>query len=172
MVLDARIVKLTKGQSAREAARAFARSRTEKLVAAELAKAAEFEAILEAMFLMAAVDGEIAADEIAQLAASVQAIVDTSGGHAQVDLAPVVQELAACLARDGWKVRLDSLARRLTTPESRAFAFRLAAGVAFVDDHVAHAEAAAIDALAAALAIPGEESQSILMEVQQELFGT
>jgi hypothetical protein len=171
MVLDARIAKLAKGQSAKEAARAFARSRLEKLATAELARAAEFEAILEAMFLMAAVDGEVAEDEIGQLAASVQGIVDTSGGHARVDLGPVLEELGARLSREGWKARLDSLAGRLPTPESRAFAFRLAAGVAFVDDNVVHAEAAAIDALAAALAIPDDESQAILAEVQEELFG-
>jgi hypothetical protein len=171
MVLDARIAKLARGQSAKEAARAFARSKNEKLAAAELARANEFEAILEAMFLMAAVDGEVAKDEIGQLAASVQGIVDTSGGHAQVDLGPALEELAARLTREGWKVRLDSLATRLPTDESRAFAFRLAAGVAFVDDHVVHAEAAAIDALAAALGIGADDAQTILAEVQEELFG-
>ncbi len=75
------------------------------------------------------------------------------------------------LAKEGWKARLDAVAARLNTPESRTFAFRLAAGVAFVDDHVAHAEAAAIDALAAALALTAEESQEILSDVQETLFG-
>jgi hypothetical protein len=171
MVLDARLAKLATGQSARDAARAFARSRNEKLAAAERARADEFEAMLEAMFLMAAVDGEIAKEEVGQLAASVQAIVDTSHGDFRIDLAQILDELTARLARDGWKVRLDSLAGRLPTPESRTFAFRLAAGVAFIDDHVAHAEAAAIDALAGALGVGSEDSQRILGEVQEELFG-
>jgi hypothetical protein len=43
--------------------------------------------------------------------------------------------------------------------------------VAFVDDNVVHAEAAAIDALAGALGIPADDSQRILGEVQEELFG-
>ena len=171
MVLDARLAKLTTGQSARETALAFARSRTEKVAAAERARADEFEAILEAMYLMAAVDGDIAQDEVGQLAASVQAIVDTTGGRYQLDLAPTLDELGARLTRDGWKVRLDTLGRRLQSPESRAFAFRLAAAVAFVDDNVVHAEAAAIDAMAAALGIPADDSQRILAEVQEELFG-
>jgi hypothetical protein len=174
MVLDARLGRLGKfatGQSAREAALAFSRSRHEKLAEAERARADEFEAILEAMFLMAAVDGEIAPDEIGQLAASVQAIVDTNGGKLQLDLGPAMDELAARLERDGWKVRLDTLAKRLPTEESRSFAFRLAAAVAFIDDNVVHAEAAAIDALAAALGIPADDSQRILGEVQDELFG-
>lgn len=171
MVLDARLAKLAHGQTAREAALAFARSRTEKVEATERARADEFEAILEAMFLMAAVDGEIAKDEVGQLAASVQAIIDTTGGHFKLDLQPTLDELARRLARDGWKVRLDSLGPRLHSPESRSFALRLAAAVAFVDDNVVHAEAAAIDAMAAALGIAGDDSQRILVEVQEELFG-
>jgi hypothetical protein len=171
MVLDARLAKLAAGQSAHDTALAFARSRTEKVVAAERARADEFEAILEAMFLMAAVDGEVAEDEVGQLAASVQAIIDTTGGRLQLDLAPMLDELAARLTRDGWKVRIDTLGPRLPSAESRTFAFRLAAGVAFVDDNVVHAEAAAIDAMAAALGIPSDDSQRILAEVQEELFG-
>ena len=171
MVLDARLAKLATGQSAREAALAFSRSRHEKLADAERAKADEFEAILEAMFLMAAVDGQIAPDEVGQLAASVQAILDTTGGKLKLDLGPAMAELGERLARDGWKGRLDTLARRLPTGESRTFAFRLAAAVAFVDDNVVHAEAAAIDALAGALGIPADDSQRILGEVQEELFG-
>jgi hypothetical protein len=171
MVLDARLAKLSTGQSAREAALAFSRSRHEKLADAERARADEFEAILEAMFLMAAVDGEIAPDEVGQLGASVQAIIDTTGGKLQLDLGPAMDELGARLARDGWKARLDTLAKRLPTEESRSFAFRLAAGAAFIDDNVVHAEAAAIDALASALGIPGDDAQRILGEVQEELFG-
>jgi hypothetical protein len=171
MVLDARLAKLAKGQSAREAALAFARGRGGALDPAERTRADEFEAILEAMFLMAAVDGEIAPDEVAQLAASVQAIVDTSAGQVRIDLAPALAELGARLARDGWKGRLQACAQRLRSQEARTFAFRLAAGVAFVDDNVVHAESAGIDALAGALGIDGDESQRILAEVQEELFG-
>ena len=64
------------------------------------------------------------------------------------------------LESQGWNQRLASVAERLRDPEARAFAFRLAAGVAFVDDHVAHAEAAALEALASALKIGSDESQS------------
>ncbi len=171
MVLDSRLARLVRGQSAHDAALAFARSRNEKVASAERARADEFEAILEAMFLMAAVDGVVASEEVGQLAASVQAIIDTTGGKMHLDLAPTLDELASRLERDGWKARLDTLAARLPTPEARSFAFRLAAAVAFVDDNVVHAEAAAIDALAGALGIAGDDSQRILGEVQEELFG-
>jgi hypothetical protein len=81
-----------------------------------------------------------------------------------------LKDLNARLAREGWKRRLESLPERLRTHESRTFAFRLAAAVAFCDDSVEHAEAAAIDAFAAALAIPESESQQILVDVQETLF--
>ena len=170
MALDHRLSKLAVG--AKHGALAFVRSRVAgaALTEAERAQADEFEATLEAMFLMAAVDGDIAKEEIAQLAASIEGIVDTTAHTHVKDLDATLSELHAKLARDGWKARLDTLARRLRSEESRAFAFRLAAGVAFCDDTVAHAEAAAIDAFAGALGLSPEESQEILTDVQATLF--
>jgi hypothetical protein len=179
MVLDRRLTKLASGLSSKDAARAFARSASGQaaaLSAEERARAEEFEAIIEAMFLMAAVDGEIAEDEIAQLAGSLQAIVDTealppnASALTKKDLDRTLADLNARLAKAGWKARLDAVAARLKNKDARSFAFRLAAGVAFVDDHVAHAEAAAIDAFAAALGLTSDESQEILNEVQEALF--
>jgi hypothetical protein len=172
MALDHRLGRLATGLSAKKAALAFARTRSEgaKLSDAERAEAEEFEATLEAMFLMAAVDGDIDKQELSQLAASIQAIVDTTAHTHVKDMDATLHELNAKLARDGWKGRLDTLSRRLASSESRAFAFRLAAGVAFCDDTVEHAEAAAIDAFAAALQLTSEESQEILLEVQATLF--
>ncbi len=172
MVLDTRLKKLATGVSAKEAARAHARSLIpgESLSDVEQAMADEFRATIEAMFLMAAVDGEISTEETDQLAASIQAIVDM---HAIEDLKldKVLNELNEKLSRDGWHARLESVATRIKTDEGKSFAFRLAAGVAFVDDHVAHAEAAAIDALAAKLGLNDDESNAILREVQEDLFG-
>ena len=72
MVLDARLRKLATGVSAGEAAHAYARSLrpSEMMDDQSKAQAEEFEATLEAMFLMAAVDGVIQKEEIEQLAAS------------------------------------------------------------------------------------------------------
>jgi hypothetical protein len=171
MVLDARLAKLTRGVSAAQAARTQPPAGGVERVSKDHGQAAEFEAILEAMFLMAAVDGEVSEQELEQLRASVQAIADlhvVSGDR----VAELLGECGERLARDGWHARLASIKGRIPTAEGRAFAFRLAGAVAFVDDHVAHAEAAAIDALAAALELPAEESQAILREVADELFGT
>ena len=172
MVLDVRLRKLATGVSAHEAARAHAKSLVpgESLNDREAAQAEEFKATIEAMFLMAAVDGEISEEELAQLTASIQAIIDMHAVDG-MQLESTLEELNMKLARDGWNGRLEAVSTRITTDEGKAFAFKLAAGVAFVDDHVAHAEAAAIDALAGALGLPAEESQQILREVHEELFG-
>ena len=172
MVLDPRLKKLASGVSAKEAARAHARSLVpgESLTDAEQAMADEFRATIEAMFLMAAVDGEISREEADQLAASIQAIVDMHA-MSELKLDEVLEDLNAKLARDGWAARLEAVAERIRSDEGKACAFRLAAGVAFVDDHVAHAEAAAIDAFAAKLGLDAEDSNAILREVQEELFG-
>jgi len=173
MVLDIRLKKLARGLSAREATDAYALGQDDpkSLRDDQKAQAAEFEATIEAMFLMAAVDGEITDAELGQLAASVEAMVELSAAARPVKVDKLLAELNARLAKEGWKARLDATAVRLKSHEARTFAFRLATGVAFVDDHVAHAEAAAIDALAAALALTSEESQEILNDVQETLFG-
>lgn len=175
MVLDARLKKLATGTSAAEAADAAAKSlRPEELAQMsdrQRAQAQEFLATVEAMFLMAAVDGHISASEMEQLAASIQAIIDMHAVEG-VDIETTLQQLSEKLARDGWRSRLDAVSQRIQSPDGRAFAFRLAAGVAFVDDHVAHAEAAAIEAFASALGLERDESQSILHEVHDELFGS
>jgi tellurite resistance protein len=174
MVLDARLKKLAKGVSSRLAVDAFLRQRTDpsSLSDEQRQLAQELEATIEAMFLMAAVDGEISKQEMGQLAGSVQAVMDIApeGGTRVVTLEETLVDLNKRLGKEGWKARLDEVARRLRTQEARSFAFRLAAGVAFVDDHVAHAEAAAIDALAAALHLSEAESQEILHDVQETLF--
>jgi hypothetical protein len=173
MSLGARITKLAKGLSAKQAADAFVRAREEEpmSLSPELRnKADEFSATVEAMFLMAAVDGDVSEEEIAQLCASVDAFAAIDDPKKRIDTPKILATMNDELARDGWNKRLAAVAARLKDRESRAFAFRLAAGVAFVDDHVAHAEAAALEAMASALAITSDESQEILHDVRETLF--
>jgi tellurite resistance protein len=167
-----KIARITGGLSVDAAARAYDRRAQGAAMADEdHAKADELDATIEAMFLMAAVDGTVAEHEVAQLAATMQAMLDTRERREPIDLDGTLIELSRRLEREGWTARLDEVARRLRTEESRSFAFRLAAAVAFVDDHVAHAEAAAIDALAAALGLSSDVSQQILHDVRDTLFG-
>ena len=171
MSLDARIKKLAKGRSARRTADDFLRSDAgpPSVSAEDRDRSGEFEATVEAMFLMAAVDGDISAPELAQLAASLDAFTELEG-KAHIDAGPLLVEMNERLARDGWNQRLHAIADRLRDAEARTFAFRLAAGVAFVDDVVAHAEAAALEAMASALSIGADESQEILYDVREALF--
>ena len=172
MVLDARLKKLASGVPAEQVVRAHTRSQVsgEALSDVERQQADEFKATVEAMFLMAAVDGEISDVELEQLKASIQAIVDMHVVES-MPVGPTLAELNDRLARDGWQARLDAVVKRIRSPEGKAFAFRLASGVAFADDHVVHAEAAAIDALAGGLGLGADESQAIMREVHAELFG-
>jgi hypothetical protein len=173
--LRSRIQKVAQGLSAQQAADAFVRAREDptSVSPAQRNKAAEFEATVEAMFLMAAVDGDLSSEELSQLAASIEAFASLErkpGAATKVDTPKLLLALNDKLAQDGWNRRLAAVASRLADHESRAFAFRLAAGVAFVDDHVAHAEAAALEAMASALGISADESQEILYDVREALF--
>ncbi len=173
MQLDERLGKIATGISVSDAIDAYLEQVAAErgpIEAAAQAQKDELLAIVEIMFLMAAVDGEVQAEEIAQLRASIEAISDL---QAVPDLAldETLAELAEKLAADGWKSRVEQATRRVRTPDARSFAFRLAVGVAFVDDFVAHAEAAAIDTLASALELPDDEAQEILHDVHETLFG-
>ncbi|MCC6877693.1 MAG: hypothetical protein IT378_25515 [Sandaracinaceae bacterium] len=170
MDLDERLGKIATGISVSDALEAYLEDLEAKPRDPAAAARQELLAILEIMFLMAAVDGEVAADELAQLRQSLEALSDPSD-PTRPELGALLAELSRKLAEDGWAARLADAASRVQSPESRAFAFRLAAGVAFVDDFVAHAEAAAIDALSQALSLSKEEAQELLREVHATLFG-
>src|SRR4029079_18859302 len=105
------------------------------------------------------------------LAASVEAFTSMDDAKVKkIGTPSLLSALNEKLAAEGWNRRLAQFAARLKDHEARAFAFLLAAAVAFVDDHVAHAEAAALEALASALKITADESQEILYDVRETLF--
>ncbi len=172
MNLDDRLKKLATGISVTDAIDAYLAEcvdRGDEIQDLDRARQEELLAIVEIMFLMAAVDGEISEEEIQQLHASIEALADMRA--AKLNLGEVFDTLNAKLGNEGWKRRLEDATSRLHTPDAKPFAFRLAAGVAFADDFVAHAEAAAIDALANALELGRDDSQTILREVHETLFG-
>lgn len=171
MELDDRLKKIATGMSVADAIDSYMGQLGEDAPAfdPEQERKDELLAIVEVMFLMAAVDGEISDDEVRELRASMQALEDMQEVGAD-GLEEVMKDLAQKLETDGWKARLEDAASRIRAPEARQFAFQLAAGVAFVDDFVAHAEAAAIDSLAKAFGFTREESQMLLQEVHETLF--
>jgi len=171
MDLDARIKKLEAGLSSQQAAVLHGRGDAHEPLGTDGPAAVdELTGIVETMFLMAAVDGVIADDEIDKLAEGIRHL----SGTGTVDdgrLMRWLDELRERLHADGWSRRLRHATAKLKSPASRERAFRLAVAVAMVDDYVAHAEAAAIDALAAELGLADDDATRMLREVQQELFG-
>lgn len=172
MQLDERLKKIAAGMNVSKAIESYLETldAPEEIDPAE-EKREELLAIIELMFLMAAVDGDIADEEVQELHASVMALEDIEAIDGGIDLGTVIEDLSGKLEAEGWRKRLNAACQRIRAPEARSFAFQLAAGVAFVDDFVAHAEAAAIDSLAQALELPKAESQHLLRDVHASLFG-
>jgi hypothetical protein len=171
MELDDRIKKIATGMNVADAIDAYMQQLPEEAAPPDprAEHREELLAIVEVMFLMAAVDGEISDEEVDELRASVAALSDMRVvGELRLD--QTLRSLGDKLARDGWQSRLQEAAARIKAPEARCFAFQLAAGVAFVDDFVAHAEAAAIESLAQAFGFAREESQDLLREVHETVF--
>jgi uncharacterized tellurite resistance protein B-like protein len=136
---------------------------------AEDAMGVQSEAIAELMFLMAAVDGDVAAVELEQLGRCVRELA-AAGVLQRIDPDTLVPALAERLAAEDWQARLSAASAVLTTAEMRQLGYRLGAGVAFADDRLEPAEAAALDALAQALQLTTEEAQAIRREVQTTLL--
>lgn len=128
----------------------------------------ERDAIVEAMFLLAAVDGDISGSEIRQFG---KAAAEVAAELSDEQLESLVADVADALRRDGWDRRLRAAAEALRGKPSAETAYRLATAVAFVDDEVAHAEAAALDALASALGLSAERAHELMTEAHRELFG-
>lgn len=169
MQLDDRLKKIATGMRVADAIESWLTEHPEVEVDPAEEMTEELLAIVELMFLMAAVDGEVADDELRELQASVSALVDMQAVEG-FELRSMIDDLTAKLAAEGWKARLDGAAARVRAPDAKHFAFQLAAGVAFVDDFVAHAEAAALDSLARALDLTKDESQQLLRDVHETLF--
>lgn len=171
MKLDDRIKKISTGMSVSDAIESYMKTLSEPPpVSPEQEMTDELLAIVEIMFLMAAVDGEVAEEEVDELRASLAALNDMKELD-DVTLEKTLEDLSEKLEQQGWKTRLEKACARIKAPEARHFAFQLAAGVAFVDDFVAHAEAAAIDTLARTLELEPEDSQRLLREVHVSIFG-
>lgn len=127
------------------------------------------DAIAELMFLMAAADGEVAAVELEQLGRCVRELAAV-GVLREIDPSTLVPALAERLAAEDWQARLSAASAALTTAEMRQLGYRLGAGVAFADDRLEPAEAAALEALARSLELTADEAHAIRLEVQKTLL--
>lgn len=127
------------------------------------------DALIETAVLMAAADGEIAEPELQHLVTTVWYTTSTQADEAHVRA--MVAELMRRLHEDGWEARIASVAFRLRDPELRRNAYRLAAGVSFVDGEVQPDEERLFALLARAFEIPTDEASRLLTEVRDALFG-
>lgn len=149
-----------------------------ELTPEEWARAGEIEAVFEVMYLMASADGELGKDELLLLTASVQAIIEAgekSGGSRYelgvvlLKLGDIIQRFGGSLEREGMDARIASMPSRLVGAPARRLALGLAAGVAFVDDFVAHGEMKTLDQLAEALGFDHEDALRVLREAHAAL---
>jgi tellurite resistance protein len=123
------------------------------------------EALVEIAFLVAAVDGEVSPLEVAQFGEAIEAAF----GEGDVDVKAMLAKMSSRLEAEGWDKRMKAVARSLAGARAEG-AYRIAVGVAFIDDDVAHAEAAALEAFAHALGISDDRAHAIMGEVREELF--
>jgi len=124
--------------------------------------------VLEAIFLMAAADGDVSPEEIERFADSAGSI---ARGASEIDIERMLEEMTSLLEEEGWDRRAAAVARALKGKPGAELAFRLSTAVAFVDDSVAQAESHALDEMALAMGISHERAHAIMSEVHDELFG-
>lgn len=124
--------------------------------------------MIETAFLMAAADGELSEIEQEQLIATVEYIAGEKYDADRIRV--MLDQMLESLEADGWEIRIAAIAQSLTDAEVRRNAYRLAAGVSFVDGEVQESEERLFGLLAAAFEIPEKEAEWILTEVRDELF--
>jgi tellurite resistance protein len=130
----------------------------------------EAAAMVETAFLMAAADGEINTAEYEQLVGTIVIVTGDRVGSDRVRV--VMSQLLEVLQIDGWEARVESVGRAIRSPEARRNAYRLAAGVSFVDGHIHPDEMNLFALLAEAFEIPIDEASQILREVRDMLYGS
>ena len=124
--------------------------------------------MIETAFLMAAADGNLSEIEREQLVATIEHITDKQIPREKLD--ETVDQLLEALSTDGWEARIAAVASSLSDSVARRNAYRLAAGISFIDGEVQAEEAQLFTLLARAFDIPEREAEGILVEVRDELF--
>lgn len=143
-------------------------TKIEHLAAASAALASgDRERMLEAMFLMAAADGDVSEIEIRAFARSCAKLgVELT----EAALETRFLDLHSAIEREGWDARVAAVGRGLAGTAHAETAYRLAVSVALADDYVVGEEIHAMDALGAALGLTDDRAHAILREVHDALF--
>jgi tellurite resistance protein len=124
-----------------------------------------FDAICEAMFLMAKADGTLDTSETDTLRGAIREL--SEGSVRSAHIAKMLEGAEARLAKDGLEARIRAVAERLSAdPGSAEAAFVLAAAIAFADDAIADEENDMLNAFADALGIDADQANALLDEMQ------
>ncbi len=122
----------------------------------------QVEALVEVMYLAADADGEVSADERAELASNIARITD--GQVDQAKAAELVEKAAAAGQGASRTARLAAIKDKLP-PEQRNHALMLAIKVTCADDIIRTSERELILATAEALDIPGDTAADLVKAV-------
>lgn len=113
---------------------------------------------------MAAADGELSPVEFDQLASVLEYV--NPGESAEEGVQTRIEALAEALRTDGWEKRIADVAGAITDAEVRRNAYRMAAGVSFIDGEIQGDEERLFGLLAEAFEIPSDEASKLLHEVR------
>lgn len=117
-------------------------------------------AMFEAVFLVAAADGKLVAEEIDELAALLVELTGRSIPFAEVER--LVARCAEALEVEDYDARAQAVAARLEDGPSRRTAFVMAVGMAYVDGEVQEEERDVFELLASTLGIPNDEAAALV----------
>lgn len=124
-----------------------------------------FDALCEAMYLMATADGHLDATEEDTLRGAIREL--SEGTVRSVHIRSMMEGAQARLAKEGKDARVKAIAAKLKDDEPTAeAAFVLAAAVAFADNEIADEENDLLNDLAEALGIDEEKANALLDEHQ------
>jgi tellurite resistance protein len=126
-----------------------------------------FSALLEAAFLVASADGQLALEEIGELA---DLIAQMTGERVSPgELAASITSYSAELERAGRGSRIEALAASCTEPQARRQVIGFAALVALCDRDLAPSELFVLHSLGRALGVTMGEVNTIVRSLRGEL---
>jgi tellurite resistance protein len=124
-----------------------------------------FDAICEAMYLMAKADGKLDPVEADTLRGAIRELSD--GTVRSVHIQKMMEGAESRLAKEGLEARIKGVAAKLVDDTGTAeAAFALAAAVAFADNEIADEENDMLNSFAEALGIDEEQANALLDEFQ------
>lgn len=124
-----------------------------------------FDAICEAMYLMAKADGKLDPTEADTLRGAIRELSD--GTVRSVHIQKMMEGAEARLAKEGLEARIKGVAAQLHgDPGTAEAAFALAAAVAFADNEIADEENDMLNSFAEALGIDEDQANALLDEFQ------